>query len=276
LCSKLLHKFHGGTHLVLLDRVREPAEREWYSRRAIEHGWSRNVLAAQIASGLVHRQGRAATNFERTLPPAQSDLARELLKDPYTFDFLTLAEKCHERDLERALTTHIRDFLLELGVGFSFVGSQHRLEVGGREFFLDLLFYHLRLRCYVVVELKVGDFEPEFAGKMNFYLAAVDDLLRHPDDGPSLGIILCKGRNEVVVEYALRGSARPIGVTTFELKQMLHDALGAALPGTPGLPAQAAATDHGRAEHAEVPASRERNRASGACTNGSGRRSRGK
>jgi predicted nuclease of restriction endonuclease-like (RecB) superfamily len=165
---------------VLLDKVKDSNEREWYLRKTIEQGWSRNILVHQIESQLYHRQGKAITNFEQTLPPVQSDLAQQILKDPYKFDFLSLGEEAQERDLEKALLKHIRDFLLELGVGFAFVGSQYHLEVGGEDFYLDLLFYHLHLRCFVVIDLKVGQFKPEFSGKMNFYVSAVDDLLRHP------------------------------------------------------------------------------------------------
>jgi len=177
---------------VLLDKVSGRDERVWYARAAIQHGWSRAVLVHQIESGLHRRQGKAITNFDRALPMPQSDLAQEITKDPYSFDFLTLGKEAHERDLERGLLDHLRQFLLELGVGFAFVGSQYRLTVGNEEFYIDLLFYHLKLRAYVVVDLKMKAFEPEFAGKMNFYLSAVNDLLRHPDDQPSIGIILCK------------------------------------------------------------------------------------
>jgi len=180
-----------GHNVRILDYVRSPTEREWYIRQTIANGWSRNVLVHQIESGLYKRQGKALTNFPSTLPAPQSDLAQQLIKDPYNFDFLTLASEAQERELEAGLIQHIRDFLLELGVGFAFVGSQYPLEVGGQEFRLDLLFYHLRLRAYVVIDLKMQDFQPEFGGKMNFYLSAIDDLLRHSDDQPSIGIILC-------------------------------------------------------------------------------------
>jgi predicted nuclease of restriction endonuclease-like (RecB) superfamily len=217
-------------NVTLLDKVKDPAEREWYVRRTIEHGWSRNVLVHQIESGLYHRQGRAVTNFERTLPAPQSDLARELIKDPYHFDFLELGDEARERDLERALLARLRDFLLELGAGFAFVGSQYHLEVGGQDYYLDLLFYHLRLRCHVVIELKLGAFRPEDSGKMNFYLSTVDDQLRHPDDQPSIGLILCKERNRVVVEYALRGVEKPIGVSEYRLTERLPEQLRGSLP----------------------------------------------
>jgi predicted nuclease of restriction endonuclease-like (RecB) superfamily len=164
--------------------VKDSNERLWYVHAAIENGWSRNVLVLQIESGLYRRQGKAVTNFQTTLPKSQSDLAQELLKDPYNFDFLTLTTEAQERDLERGLLAHLRQFLIELGVGFAFVGSQVPLEVGGEDFRLDLLFYHLKLRCFIVIDLKMTPFKPEYAGKMNFYLSAVDDLLRHADDKP--------------------------------------------------------------------------------------------
>jgi predicted nuclease of restriction endonuclease-like (RecB) superfamily len=215
---------------LLLDKVHGAAEREWYIQQAIEHGWSRNILAHQIDSGLFARQGHAITNFDRTLPPAQSDLAQQLLKDPYNFDFLTLGPAAHERDLERGLLAHVRDFLLELGVGFAFLGSQYHLEVSGKDFYLDLLFYHVRLRCYVVIDLKMGEFQPEYVGKMNFYLAAADDLLRHPDDQPSIGIILCQTRDRLIAEYALRDMQAPLGIATYRLTESLPATLQDSLP----------------------------------------------
>ncbi len=214
----------------LLDKVRDPSEREWYIWQTIQHGWSRAVLEMQIETNLYRRQGKATTNFERTLPAPQSDLARQLLKDPYNFDFLTLGEEAHERDLERGLVEHVREFLLELGVGFAFIGSQYHMEIGDQDFYLDLLFYHLRLRAFVVIELKVTEFKPEYAGKMNFYLSAVDDLLRHEQDQPSIGIILCKTKNKVVAEYALRDTQKPIGVSSFQLTESLPEKLQGSLP----------------------------------------------
>lgn len=214
----------------LLDKVKSPSEREWYIRQTIQNGWSRSILIHQIESGLHKRQGQAISNFSRTLPAPQSELAQQLVKDPYNFDFLTLGSKAHERELQRGLIEHLRDFLLELGVGFSFVGSQYALEVGGQEFRLDLLFYHLRLRCFVVIDLKLSDFQPEFAGKMNFYLSAVDDLLCHPGDQPSIGIILCKAKNRVVVEFALRDTGKPIGVSEYQLTAALPQQLKGSLP----------------------------------------------
>ncbi|QHP66363.1 DUF1016 domain-containing protein [Bradyrhizobium sp. LCT2] len=219
-----------GHNVRLLDAVKAPEERAWYAHQAIEHGWSRNVLIHQIDSNLFARQGSALTNFSRTLPAEQSELAQQILKDPYTFDFLSLGPEMLERDLERGLIEHLRSLILELGKGFAFVGSQYYLEVAGQDYYLDLLFYHLRLRCFVVIELKIEDFKPEFAGKMNFYLSAVDDQLRHRDDQATIGIVLCKGRNEVIVEYALRDASKPMGVAQYQLSPALPPQLQQDLP----------------------------------------------
>ena len=219
--------FHNCT---ILDKVKEREERLWYARSAIEHGWSRNVLVLHMESGLYRRQGRALTNFERTLPAAQSDLARQILKDPYNFDFLTLREDANEREIEAGLLEHLRKFLLELGSGFSFVGNQYPLEIAGEEYRLDLLFYHLKLRCFVVIDLKSGAFKPEYVGKMNFYLAAVDDLLKHATDQPSIGLILCKSKKELVVEYALRGMVAPVGIAEFRHLEKLPEEFEGVLP----------------------------------------------
>lgn len=228
--QQLVGQIPWGHHCVLLDKVKSPDERLWYVQQTIEHGWSRNVLVHQIESGLYQRQGKAVTNFERTLPAPQSDMARSLLKDPYVFDFLSLGQEAQERDLERALIERLRDFLLELGKGFAFLGNQYHLEVGGEDFYLDLLFYQLRLRCYVVIELKIGDFQPEYAGKMNFYLSVVDDLLRHPEDRPSIGLILCKSRNRIIAEYALRDIGKPMGIATYSVTKALPEELQEHLP----------------------------------------------
>jgi predicted nuclease of restriction endonuclease-like (RecB) superfamily len=217
-------------NIALLDKLKSLEERLWYAQKTVEHGWSRNVLVHQIETGLHRRLGAALTNFDRTLPKPQSDLAQQLLKDPYNFDFLSLGEEAQERDLERALVNHIRDFLLELGVGFAFVGSQYHLEIEGDDFYIDLLFYHLRLRCYVVIDLKMKEFQPEYSGKMNFYISAVDDLLRHPDDQPTIGIILCRGKKKTVAEYALRDLNKPIGISTYKLKDSLPQTLQGNLP----------------------------------------------
>ncbi len=215
---------------VLLDKVKDLTESEFYIRKTIENGWSRNVLEIQIETGLYLRQGKAITNFELTMPKPQSDLAQELLKSPYNFDFLGLTDVAIERDIEQAMMRHVRAYLLELGVGFAFVGSQYRLEVGGEEFFIDQPFYHLKLRCYVVLELKAGKFKPEFLGKLNFYLSAIDDLLREEADKPSVGLILCRGENNTVVEYALRDMSKPIGISSYELTRVLPENLRGNLP----------------------------------------------
>jgi predicted nuclease of restriction endonuclease-like (RecB) superfamily len=219
--------FHNCT---LLDKVKDPLERLWYTQQTIANGWSRNVLILQIESGLYRRQGKAISNFEVALPKPQSDLAQQLLKDPYNFDFLTLDKDARERDIERGLLDHLRQFLLELGSGFAFVGSQVPLEVGGEDYRLDLLFYHLKLRVFIVAEVKAGPFRPEYIGKMNFYLSAVDDLLRHSSDQPSIGLILCRSKEGIVVEYALRDIGKPMGIAEFRLTESLPDTLKSNLP----------------------------------------------
>jgi predicted nuclease of restriction endonuclease-like (RecB) superfamily len=227
-------------NIALLEKLRTEAERLWYARATVEHGWSRAVLVHWIESDLYQRQGKATTNFVKSLPSPQSDLAREILKDPYNFEFLSLAEEAEERALQKGLLDHIQQFLVELGAGFAFVGQQYRLEVGGEDFLIDLLFYHLKLRCYIVIDLKMTPFKPEYAGKMNFYLSAADDLLRHPDDKPSIGIILCKAKNQVVAEYALRDLAKPVGVSTYitKLVESLPPALRGSLPSPQELEAE--------------------------------------
>jgi predicted nuclease of restriction endonuclease-like (RecB) superfamily len=219
-----------GHNIILLEKLKDSAQRLWYAQKTLEHGWSRAVLVHQIELDLYGREGRAITNFSQTLPAPQSDLAQQTLKDPYVFDFLTLADDARERELQRSLLDHIRDFMLELGVGFAFVGSQHPLEIEGKDYYLDLLFYHLKLRSFVVIDLKVEEFKPEFAGKMSFYLSAVDDRLRHPDDQSSIGIILCKARDKVTVEYALRDNRKPIGVSEYRLTTALPRELKSSLP----------------------------------------------
>jgi predicted nuclease of restriction endonuclease-like (RecB) superfamily len=209
-----------GHNTEIIFKVKDPLERLWYAHMAIEHGWSRSMLLHWIESDLYARQGKAVTNFRAVLPAPQSDLAEQALRDPYVFDFVTMDAEARERDLKRGLLDHIRRFLLELGAGFAFVGQQVHLEVDGEDFYVDLLFYHLRLRCFVVIELKAQSFKPEFAGKMNFYLSAVDDLLRHPEDKPSIGIILCKTRSKIVAEYALRDLAKPVGVARYVTKMV--------------------------------------------------------
>jgi predicted nuclease of restriction endonuclease-like (RecB) superfamily len=215
---------------IILDRIKNQAERLWYIQAAIEHGWSRNVLVVQIEAGLYRRQGKAITNFTKALPAPQSDLAQQLLKDPYNFDFLMLSKDADEREVETGLVAHIQKFLLELGTGFAFVGRQYPLAIAGDDYRLDLLFYHLKLRCFVVIDLKTGPFKPEYAGKMNFYLAAVDDMLKHPSDNPTIGLILCKGKKELVVEYALRNLATPMGIAEFRHLEKLPAELMGSLP----------------------------------------------
>lgn len=215
---------------VLLDRVKVPEQRVWYIQQTIENGWSRAILEMQIESRLYERQGSAVTNFSQTLPKPQSDLAQQLIKDPYHFDFLTLSKEAQERDLERALVDRIRDFLLELGTGFSFVGSQYPIEVSGQEYRLDLLFYHLKLRCFVIIDLKMVEFQPEFSGKMNFYVSAVNAILRHPDDQPTIGIILCKSKNKTIAELALQGMTQPIGVSTHKIGKDVPEQLKGIMP----------------------------------------------
>jgi predicted nuclease of restriction endonuclease-like (RecB) superfamily len=218
-------------NVALLEKLKEPDVRLWYARAAHEHGWSRNVLVAQIDTSLHVRQGQAVPNFRRTLPVPESDLAQQTLKDPYVFDFLQLTEEAQERELEWALVRHIQDTLTEMGAGFAYVGRQVRLKVGEDEFLLDLLFYHLKLHCYVVVELKAGEFQPEHAGKLNFYLSAVDDLMRDPTtDEPSIGLILCRSKKRIVAEYALRDMNKPIGVADIQLTRLLPVDLQSALP----------------------------------------------
>jgi predicted nuclease of restriction endonuclease-like (RecB) superfamily len=200
-----------GHNIVLLTRLKDPEWRLTYAQQAIEHGWSRNVLNIHIETQRIERKGKAVTNFNLRLPQRQSDLARESLTDPYRLDFLGLGKEAEERAIETALVQHITHFFIELGAGFAFVGRQVPLEVGGNDFFIDLLFYHLKLRCYVVVELKAGSFKPEHTGKLGFYLSAVDAQIKHPDDQPTIGLLLCKSKNTVVAEYALRDSNKPIG-----------------------------------------------------------------
>lgn len=215
---------------VLLDKVKVPEQRLWYIQKTVENGWSRNILVIQIESDLYQRQGSAITNFDRTLPPPQSNLAQQVIKDPYCFDFLTISDEAQEREVENALVDHICKFLLELGLGFSFLGSQYPIEVSGKDYRLDLLFYHIHLRCFIVIDLKVGEFMPEHSGKMNFYVSAVDDTLKHPSDNPTIGIILCKAKDKTTVEYALRGSQQPIGVATYQLESQLPATLRDKLP----------------------------------------------
>jgi predicted nuclease of restriction endonuclease-like (RecB) superfamily len=219
-----------GQNVLLLTRLKDPALRLCYAQQASNDGWSRTTLELQIKNRLHERQGQAITNFEARLPAPHSALAHETLKDPYLFDFLGLGDDAHEREIENALVRHITRFLLELGTGFAFIGRQHRLEVAGDEFFIDLLFYHTRLKCYVVVELKATAFKPEHAGQLNFYLSAVDAQIKAPDDKPTIGLLLCKSQNRLVAEYALSGIDKPIGVAEYELVRALPEPLITSLP----------------------------------------------
>jgi predicted nuclease of restriction endonuclease-like (RecB) superfamily len=228
--QQLLHKLPWFHLCTLLDKVKDPTERDWYLRATIQHGWSRNVLVMQIETSAHQRQGKATTNFDLQLPKPQSDLARETLKDPYRFDFLRLGSEALEREIESALVRHVTQFLLELGAGFAFVGRQVLLTVGGDEFFVDLLFYHLKLRCYVVIEIKATDFKPEHTGQLSFYLTAVDEQVKAPDDAPTIGLLLCKRKNRVVAEYALRGANSPMGVAEYQLVESLPKDLETSLP----------------------------------------------
>lgn len=217
-------------NVLLMQRVKDLAARTWYAEATLANGWSRNILQIQIETAAHTRQGKATSNFALRLPSPQSDLAQQALKDPYLFDFLTLEEPFHERELETGLIVHLEKFLLELGQGFAFVGRQYHVDVGDQDFYIDLLFYHLHLRCFMVIELKRGAFKPEYAGKMNFYCSVVDDLLKHASDTPTIGLILCQTQNEVIAEYALRGVDKPIGVSTFELTRALPTELESSLP----------------------------------------------
>lgn len=241
-CAAAAARIPWFHNILILNKLSDQTEREWYLAQALRNHWSRAVLRHQIETGLYQRQALPGKthDFDRTLPPPQSDLAQELLKDPYHFDFLGLGPRIRERDLERALTEHLREFLLELGVGFAFMGSQGRLAVGEREYFVDLLFYHLRLRCHVAIDLKMDDFSPEDAGKMNFYLSALDDRVRRPEDGPTIGIILCREKDRTTVEFALRDTAKPIGVSEYRLTTRLPRELRSCLPSAAQLRAELA------------------------------------
>lgn len=219
-----------GHHVLILDKVKDVAEATFYLQQIMEHNWSRSILTLQIEQDLFRRNGKAITNFKNTLPEQQARLAGQILKDPYNFGFLTLEPQVQELEIEKQLTDHITRFLLELGKGFAFIGRQYPLQVGKKSYRLDLLFYHIRLRCFVAIDLKTGEFEPEFAGKMNFYLSVIDNQLKTTDDNTSLGIILCKSKDKLEVEYALQGMNKPIGVSAFTVTQALPAELENTLP----------------------------------------------
>ena len=221
-----------GHTVALLDKVPNEVTRNWYVEQTIAHGWSRNVLIHQIESGLYERQAIAekVTNFESRLAQPQSELALQTMKDPYVFDFIPFREDMVERDIEQALVRDVTKLLLELGTGFAFLGNQYHINVGGDDFYIDLLFYNLNLRCYVVIELKTGEFKPEYAGQINFYLSAVDGILKQETDRPSIGLLLCKSKNNLVAEYALRDMSKPIGVSEYKITRQLPDEIGKMLP----------------------------------------------
>jgi len=219
-----------GHNREIVTKLKKHDEALYYIQKTIENGWSRAVLVHQLESGLYHREGRAITNFDLKLPLPQSDLAKATLKDPYSFDFLALTQKHNEKELENALIEHMTHFLLELGSGFAFVSQQYRLEVGGDEFWIDLLFYHIKLKCYIVVELKTTKFKPEFAGQLNFYVSAIDAMLKEPNDNPTLGILICKSKNNTVVEYALNKIDNPIAISEYQLVNKLPKEFKSSLP----------------------------------------------
>jgi predicted nuclease of restriction endonuclease-like (RecB) superfamily len=219
-----------GHIMLLLEKVKDSSIRLWYAHKTLEQGWSRDILAMMIQSDIYKRQGNLVSNFSSRLPAPQSDLVQQTLKDPYIFDFLTLEESFHERELETGLVQHVEKFLLELGQGFAFVGRQYPLTVGEDDFYIDLLFYHLKLRCFMVIELKRGKFKPEYAGKMNFYCSVVDDYLKHATDQPTIGLILCQTKDRILAEYALRDIHKPIGVADYEFSRILPTELASSLP----------------------------------------------
>jgi predicted nuclease of restriction endonuclease-like (RecB) superfamily len=230
--QRALHNLPWRHNIVLLERLKSEAERLWYAEKTTENGWSRDILVHQIDTGLYQREVKVKkiSNFARRLPTPQRELVSQTMKDPYIFDFFSGKEKMIERDIENELVKNITQFLLELGSGFAFVGNQYHLEISGRDFYIDLLFYHLKLRCYIVIELKTGEFEPEYAGKLNFYLSAVDDTLRNKNDNPSIGILLCRTKDNLIAEYALRDVSKPIGISEYKIIKRLPKELKNELP----------------------------------------------
>jgi predicted nuclease of restriction endonuclease-like (RecB) superfamily len=219
-----------GHHILLIEKIKDIDIRFWYMEQTVANGWPRETLATMIKNNQYGRKGMLTNNFEKTLDKPQSELVRQALKDPYIFDFLTLSEPFAERELETELIKHLEKFLMELGAGFAFVGRQYHVVISNKDFYLDLLFYHLRLRCFVIIELKKGEFKAEFAGKMNFYCSAVDDLLRHPTDEKTIGLILCENKDKIFAEYALRDIHKPIGISEYELTRALPENLKGSLP----------------------------------------------
>lgn len=219
-----------GHNRVIISQAKDIEEAIFYIKGTIQNGWSRDILSLQIASDLYNRQGKAINNFQRTLPDNSSDLANQILKDPYNFDFLAMTENYKERELENALVDNVSKFLLELGTGFAYVGRQYPIQVGDKEYYIDLLFYHLKLRCYVIIELKVTEFMPEYAGKLSFYLSAANDILRHPTDNPTIGLLICKNKNNVIAEYALKDITHPIGISDYQLTKLFPEEFKSSLP----------------------------------------------
>lgn len=227
---QLVAKLPWGHNILLIEKIKDLKTRFWYAEKCVENNWSRDILHLQIKSNLIERQGKSINNFESTLPKPLSDLANQTLKDPYIFDFLTLDADFREKDVEKQLTHHITKFLLELGKGFSFLGNQYHLEVGNQDYYIDLLFYHIKLKCYIVIELKNTKFKPEYTGKLNFYLSAVDSLIKEESENPTIGILLCKDKNNIEAEFALRDINKPIGISEIQFVEKLPDNLKSALP----------------------------------------------
>ena len=228
--QQLVGQLPWGHNILILNKIENAEEAYFYLVESIRNNWSRTVLSMNIENNLYHRKGNLTNNFDSVLPKPQSDLAIQTLKDPYIFDFLSLGEEAQEKEIEKELINNVTKFLLELGTGFSYVGKQVHIEVGKEDFFIDLLFFHLNLRCFIVIELKAGDFKPEYVGKINFYLNAVDNLLKHPSDNPSIGLILCKNKNRIIAEYALKNIAKPIGVSEYKMTKLIDKKLKSSLP----------------------------------------------
>ncbi len=241
--QQLVSQIPWWHNVIIISKIKEQGEALFYVQQTIQNNWSRAVLTHHIESRLYQREGKAITNFKATLPAPQSDLAQQILKDPYNFDFLLLRKKHDEKELEEALIEHVTRFLLELGAGFSYIGRQYKLEVGGDDYFIDLLFYHTRLHCFVVIELKAVKFKPEFAGKLNFYVSAVDGILKTEQDNPTIGIIICKSKNDVVVEYALKDIHKPIGVSEYMITKNLPIEFQSSLPSIEQIEAELAGGD---------------------------------
>ncbi len=216
-------------HISLLPKVKDVAERAYYITETAQNGWSRDVMLLQIDNGYIHAKGHAINNFEQTLPPPQSDLARYIFKDPYNFSFIGTVALQNELDIEKSLTSKITDFLLEMGRGFAYIGRQYHISVDGDDYYIDLLMYHLKLHCYVVVELKAVEFKPEFVSKLNFYISAVDDYVKAPEDKPTIGLLLCRTKSDKKAEFSLRGITQPMGIAQYETEKLFAD-IASALP----------------------------------------------